>query len=192
MGARCARNRTWRIAAIAVLTAVVAAVLAVYVASLPTRRPARPPASAPYSWPHGTPAGITLSELQSYEVTPGLLRMMKKQIRAAAEYWHANTVRLQIMQDRLVGAEGRRFDRRYMDAIRAVTDYALHLGLTVVLNAQTEMSTGYAVDEPLPTHVHQPRAARRRAACPRLAGRHHGRGPLGQVAGSGCSNPLTD
>lgn len=29
--------------------------------------------------------------------------MMKKQIRAAADYWHANTVRFQILQDRLVG-----------------------------------------------------------------------------------------
>lgn len=145
----------WQLAAIAAVTAAVAAMLAVYLASLRSSGPARPAVTAPYTWPHGTPAGITLSELQDYEVTRGLIVMMKKQIRAAADYWHANTVRFQILQDRLVGAEGRWFDRRYMAAIRVVTDYALHLGLTVVLNAQTELTTGYAVDEPLPTHATQ-------------------------------------
>jgi Cellulase (glycosyl hydrolase family 5) len=144
----------WRLCVIAATSAMVAGVLLVHMAGLPPKAPARP-AAAPYTWPHGTPAGITLSELQDYEMTPQVVTMMKRQIWAAAHYWHANTVRFQILQDRLVGTEGRRFNRPYMYAIRTVTDYALRLGLTVVLNAQTEVSTGYAVDEPLPTHATQ-------------------------------------
>jgi endoglucanase len=60
-------------------------------------------------------------------------------------------VRLQIIQDKLVGAHGQAFSAAYMTDIRTVTDYALSLGLRVVLNAQTEVVPGFTRNESLPT-----------------------------------------
>jgi hypothetical protein len=76
---------------------------------------------------------------------------MEEQVRAARDAWNVNVVRLQIVQDKLVGATGRAFSPVYMQDIRTVTDYALGLGLQVVLNAQTETTPGFTRDEPLPT-----------------------------------------
>lgn len=114
-------------------------------------------ASAP-----AVPHGITLSGLQDWlPATAALSRntalpadriaTMKAQIYAAHRYWNANVVRFQIVQDKLVGASGRVFSAVYMQDIRTVTDYALSLGLTVVLNAQTEVTPGFTRNEPLPT-----------------------------------------
>ena len=108
------------------------------------------------------PHGITLSGLESWlpakaALSPDValpadaLATMKAQTYAAYRYWHANVVRFQIIQDKLVGANGRVFSAAYMQDIRTVTDYALSLGLSVVLNAQTEITPGFTRDESLPT-----------------------------------------
>ncbi|MFI5066398.1 MAG: hypothetical protein ACHP9Z_20805, partial [Streptosporangiales bacterium] len=71
------------------------------------------------------PHGITLSGLESWlpaaaALSPGAalpadaLAPMKAQTYAARRYWHANVVRFQIIQDKLVGATGRVFSAAYM------------------------------------------------------------------------------
>ena len=78
---------------------------------------------------------------------------MEEQIHAARYAWNANVVRFQIVQDKLVGASGEMFSAVYMQDIRTVTDYALNLGLQVVLNAQTETTAGFIRNESLPTQA---------------------------------------
>jgi hypothetical protein len=121
-----------------------AAVLTAGVLLMPVvGKPAQAPESVQlYDWKRPTD-GITLSGFQNYLMGPPVMKMMIRQIGAAKYYWRANTIRLQILQDRLVGQNGNRYNRWYK--------YALHLHLTVVLNDQTEMSVGYARDEALPT-----------------------------------------
>jgi Cellulase (glycosyl hydrolase family 5) len=108
------------------------------------------------------PHGITLSGLQDWlpatavsspaiAVPADRIATIEAQTYAAQRHWNANVVRFQIVQDKLVGGSGRDYSAAYMQNIRTVTDYALSLGLTVVLNAQTEVSTGFTRDEPLPT-----------------------------------------
>ena len=110
------------------------------------------------------PRGITLDGLQdwlppqaAYERNVALphdrIAFMEEQIHAARFDWNANVVRFQIIQDKLVGANGQVFSPAYMQDIRTVTDYALSLGLQVVLNAQTEVSAGFMRNEPLPTQA---------------------------------------
>lgn len=110
------------------------------------------------------PHGFTLDGLQdwlppqaAYERNVALphdrISFMEQQIHAARFDWNANLVRFQIIQDKLVGQNGRVFSAAYMQDIRTVTDYALSLGLQVVLNAQTEVSAGFTRDEPLPTQA---------------------------------------
>jgi len=130
-------------------TILAGAMVAVVVPLLP-RSPAPPPPVSYHTWAGGVPIGITLSALQDYVIDDHVMDTMKRQIAASKLYWHANTVRYQILQDRLVGSYGTRYAPWYMARIREVTNYALRLGLTVVLNAQTEISTGYARSEPLP------------------------------------------
>ncbi len=91
--------------------------------------------------------GITIATLQNYVL---YLRAAKLQI-SAARSWNANTIRLQIVQDKMVGQSGTRFSPVYMRAVRQITGYALRHGLDVVLNAQTEISMGFARNESLPT-----------------------------------------
>ena len=91
--------------------------------------------------------GITIAALQNYlYFTPAV----KGQVHAALG-WNVNAIRLQIVQDKLVGASGHRYDSGYMANIGRVVDYALSLHLNVILNAQTEMSMGYSANENLPT-----------------------------------------
>jgi cellulase (glycosyl hydrolase family 5) len=110
------------------------------------------------------PHGFTLDGLQdwlppqaAFERNVGVPRdriiLMEAQIHAARYVWKANVVRFQIIQDKLVGANGQVFSPVYMQDIRTVTDYAMSLGLQVVLNAQTEVSTGFTRDESLPTRA---------------------------------------
>ena len=80
-----------------------------------------------------------------------VITTLDKQAWAAKNYWHANTIRYQILQDRLVGSHGNLYAPYYMHYIKAVTDYSLRLGLYVVLNAQTELSIGYSKSEPIRT-----------------------------------------
>jgi hypothetical protein len=84
-------------------------------------------------------------------VPAGRIAIIEAQTYASQRFWNANTVRFQIVQDKLVGADGKAFSAAYMENIRTVTDYALGLGLTVVLNAQTEVSAGFTRNESLPT-----------------------------------------
>jgi hypothetical protein len=141
------------ISAIAVLLAGLLAAATIHL--MPRSAVAAVPASQAryYSWAQGTPRGITLSALQDYVMTPQVITTMENQIRASKTYWHANTVRFQITQDRLVGSDGRHFHSWYMRDIRLVTGFALRRGLNVVLNAQTEQSVGYSHNEPLPTRA---------------------------------------
>lgn len=104
-------------------------------------------------WPDGIPIGITLSGLQNFIMQQSVITTLERQTWAAKNYWHANTIRFQILQDRLVGSKGDLYAPYYMRYIRAVTNYALRLGLHVVLNAQTELSIGYSKSEPLPDHA---------------------------------------
>lgn len=123
------------------------------------RPPSTTPADAisipvPYQWPQQqVPIGITLSGLQNYLISGRTIRLMCNQIHAAKTFWYANTIRLQIEQDRLVGVKGTGFNHPYMWDIRAVARCALREHLTVVLNAQTEQTTGFGVNEHLPTHA---------------------------------------
>lgn len=104
-----------------------------------------------YEWPGGQmPIGITLSSMQAYVMTPRVPKMVERQMWSARYYWHANTIRIQLLQDRLVGKSGTYLNRAYLNQIREVTDYGLKQGLTIVLNAQTELAVGYPLDEPLP------------------------------------------
>src|SRR5262249_46694791 len=96
--------------------------------------------------------GITIAALQNYlYFTPSVTA----QISAAARSWNVNAVRLQIVQDKLVGASGHRYplgySRGYMHNIKLIVGFALRRHLNVILNAQTEMSLGYSANENLPT-----------------------------------------
>ena len=112
--------------------------------------------------------GITIAALQNYLLfTPGV----QDQIHAA-ESWNVNAIRLQIVQDKLVGATGPGYANAhgysawngysaghgysaysvgYMKNIQQIVTYALHRHLNVILNAQTELSLGYSANENLPT-----------------------------------------
>jgi hypothetical protein len=83
------------------------------------------------------PYGVTVSGLahagyQRYLAADGA------QIRAAAVYWCANTVRIQVAPDNLVGASGTGYSKRFMTAIKAEVAAAQRYGLVPVLCAQTE------------------------------------------------------
>jgi hypothetical protein len=92
--------------------------------------------------------GITIAALQNFLFdTPAV----NDQIFAAAKSWNVNAIRLQIVQDKLVGANGQKFSPGYMSNIQKIVTYALNLHLNVILNAQTEMSMGYSANENLPT-----------------------------------------
>jgi hypothetical protein len=119
-------------------------------------------ASAAASTAPAVPHGITLDGLQDWlparaafepgvALSAGRISFMKEQIHAARYDWNASLVRFQIIQDKLVGANGRAFSAAYMTDIRTVTGYALSLGLQVVLNAQTEVAAGFTRNESLPT-----------------------------------------
>ncbi len=91
--------------------------------------------------------GITLSALTTYLL---FTKSAKLQVRAA-KVWGANAIRLQIVQDKLVGQRGRQISPRYLGDIRRLVHYARRLHLTVILNAQTEISMGFPFNENLPT-----------------------------------------
>jgi hypothetical protein len=92
--------------------------------------------------------GISIAALQNYLL---FTQSVQNQIRAAAQGWNVNAIRLQIVQDRLVGASGHKHSFRYMTNIRQIVAFALHRHLNVILNAQTEISLGYSANENLPT-----------------------------------------
>jgi hypothetical protein len=83
--------------------------------------------------------GLTVAGLQgpdwSSDTADDLL-----EIAAAAQDWCANTVRLQVDQDSLIGAQGTAFNRAYLTAIENEVALAEHDGLVVVVNDETNYS----------------------------------------------------
>ena len=83
--------------------------------------------------PYGiTVTGLAHADYQRY------LAGDARQILATALFWCANTVRIQVAQDNLVGADGTAGSGRFMEAIRAEVARAQRYKLVVVLCAQTE------------------------------------------------------
>jgi hypothetical protein len=80
--------------------------------------------------------GLTVPGLQGIDWA-GLVTMDLAKIAATANDWCANTVRLQLNQDFLLGPAGTGFNRAYMAAIRSEVALAEHYKLVVVLNDET-------------------------------------------------------
>jgi hypothetical protein len=94
-----------------------------------------------YHW--GTvPVGFTLAGLQHHILTPGSIREIDGEIATAKSYG-ANTIRLQITQNRLTSGNGNLRDPVYLSYIESVVAYGRSLGMTMVLNAQTEYAPGF-------------------------------------------------
>jgi Cellulase (glycosyl hydrolase family 5) len=91
--------------------------------------------------------GINIAALQHYLF---YTLSVKDQV-LAAQGWNANAIRLQIVQDKLVGAAGNKHSVGYVANIRRIVAFALHRHLNVILNAQTEITVGYSANENLPT-----------------------------------------
>jgi hypothetical protein len=61
-------------------------------------------------------------------------------IKATAEGWCANTIRIQLNQDLLLGPAGTQFNSEYMAAIESEVSLAESYGLVVVLNDETNFA----------------------------------------------------
>jgi len=83
------------------------------------------------------PYGITVPGLANANYRP-FIALDDAKIRATARSWCANTVRIQIGQDNLVGASGRGFSLTFLRAVEGEVKIAEKSHLVVVLNAQTE------------------------------------------------------
>lgn len=83
--------------------------------------------------------GLTVPGLQVLDWRKFVTLDLKK-IAATADDWCANTVRLQLSQDYLLGLRGTGFHQPYMKAIEAEVSLAEHYHLVVVLNDQTEFA----------------------------------------------------
>jgi Cellulase (glycosyl hydrolase family 5) len=84
--------------------------------------------------------GLTVPGLQGTKWAGSALLDMEK-ITATADDWCANTVRLQLNQDDLLGPDGTGFSQAYMAAIEAEVTLAQSYGLVVVLNDETNLAT---------------------------------------------------
>jgi hypothetical protein len=84
--------------------------------------------------------GITVSGLQG-PYWQDFLQLDQEIIAAAADGWCANTVRLQVSQDTLLGPDGTSFDQAYMTAIESEVSTAEEDHLVVVLNDNTEFAS---------------------------------------------------
>lgn len=78
---------------------------------------------------------------------------MRAQIAATAGFWGSSVVRLQVEQDKLVGVTGHTYSPAYMADVTSMIGYARSLGLTVVINDQTEPAPGFTANEPMPTYA---------------------------------------
>jgi hypothetical protein len=83
--------------------------------------------------------GLTVAGLQGPDWTSNTTDDLLE-IAAAAQDWCANTVRLQVDQDDLVGARGTSFNQAYLYAIENEVALAEHYGLVVVINDETNYS----------------------------------------------------
>jgi len=65
------------------------------------------------------------------------------QIIAAAKYWHANTIRLQIAESNLFNntTSGKTYNNKFLQAILSQVNLARSLNMAVVLNDQTEFTS---------------------------------------------------
>jgi hypothetical protein len=83
--------------------------------------------------------GMTVSGLQEGNWTE-LIPLDLEKISATADDWCANTVRIQVNQDLLLGPNGTAFNQEYMAAIESEVSLAESYGLVVVLNDETNFS----------------------------------------------------
>jgi Cellulase (glycosyl hydrolase family 5) len=83
------------------------------------------------------PYGITVPGLANRNWKASVSKDLTK-IRATARFWCANTVRLQVAQDNLIGDTGHVFAPKYLAAIKREVALAERRHLVVVLNDQTE------------------------------------------------------
>jgi hypothetical protein len=82
------------------------------------------------------PYGMTVSGLLSPN-WPYYVKLDREQIIATADDWCANTVRLQLSQDSLIGPNGTSFNGSYMAEIESEVSLAGRYHLVVVLNDST-------------------------------------------------------
>jgi endoglucanase len=144
-------------------------------APAPSHRPPPTPTAAPAASPASTPApappprprpparstpfyGFSLSELQAGPASEATIQVAEAEVQAIHDAWHANTVRLQIVQDELAGTDGSCALTAdgclaYYQEIQAVTNFALGLGLTVVINDTTSSASGPTASEQMPTQA---------------------------------------
>jgi len=83
--------------------------------------------------------GITIPDMQGPHWASFVALDLEK-IAAIADDWCANTVRLQLDQDNLIGPDGTSFDAAYMKAIETEVSAAESDQLVVVLNDSTEFA----------------------------------------------------
>ena len=83
--------------------------------------------------------GMTVSGLQEGNWTQLIPQDLAK-IAATANDWCANTIRIQLNQDLLLGPNGTSFDPEYMAAIESEVSLAESYHLVVVLNDETNFS----------------------------------------------------
>ena len=83
--------------------------------------------------------GITVPGLQGPDWT-GYAALDLQKITATATEWCANTVRLQLDQDELLGPDGTSVNQAYLAAVQAEVSLAEHDQLVVVLNDETNLS----------------------------------------------------
>jgi Cellulase (glycosyl hydrolase family 5) len=83
--------------------------------------------------------GMTVSGLQEGNWTE-LIPLDLEKIAAIADNWCANTVRIQLNQDLLLGPDGTGFNTEYMAAIESEVSLAESYNLVVVLNDETNFA----------------------------------------------------
>lgn len=83
--------------------------------------------------------GITVPGLQVRDWAK-FAALDQEKITAIATDWCANTIRLQLSQDSLLGPNGTGFDQAYMTAIESEVSSAERYHMVVVLNDQTEFA----------------------------------------------------
>jgi Cellulase (glycosyl hydrolase family 5) len=84
--------------------------------------------------------GLTVAGLQS-PYWASSAAMDRAEITATADQWCANTVRLQLDQDDLLGPDGTGFSPAYLAAIESEVSLAESYHLVVVLNDETNLAT---------------------------------------------------
>jgi hypothetical protein len=84
--------------------------------------------------------GLTVPGLQSPDWASSV-SLDQAKIEATATAWCANTVRLQLNQDDLLGPDGTSFNPAYMSAIESEVALAESYHLVVVLNDETNLAT---------------------------------------------------